>query len=146
MAERRHWKRGHHANVGVSARLFTSGLRATGRQRDDHSGRLDITGPITEGRVLINAMSGVGAKRKSCARPEHYRLLHPALAERMLIFWRSIRMSMTATIVRVPGSKLNMESTNLNTRLTSIGTRVSGEFRRDARGVAGNYISPSALL
>ena len=24
------------------------------RRRDDHSGRLDITGPITEGRVLIN--------------------------------------------------------------------------------------------
>src|SRR5262249_7966854 len=28
---------------------------ARARRRDDHSGRLDITGPITEGRVLINA-------------------------------------------------------------------------------------------
>jgi len=29
--------------------------RSVSSARDDHSGRLDITGPITEGRVLINA-------------------------------------------------------------------------------------------
>src|SRR5262249_56377292 len=41
---------------------------ARARRRDDHSGRLDITGPITEERVLINAqMSGLGAKLDSCA-------------------------------------------------------------------------------
>src|SRR5262249_41364241 len=40
---------------------------ARARRRDDHSGRLDITGPITEERVLINAdigrMSALGANR-----------------------------------------------------------------------------------
>src|SRR5262249_21599234 len=35
-------------------RFLVLALPDESRRRDDHSGRLDITGPITEGRVLIN--------------------------------------------------------------------------------------------
>jgi hypothetical protein len=43
--------------IGTDAKRLEDAFeqKLSARRRDDHSGRLDITGPITEGRVLINA-------------------------------------------------------------------------------------------
>src|SRR5262249_38568163 len=43
-------------------RAGSSCLFFQGTWLDDHSGRLDITGPITEGRVLINAQIAAGLR------------------------------------------------------------------------------------
>src|SRR5262249_11238283 len=50
---------------------------ARARRRDDHSGRLDITGPITEGRVLINVQIGDPTFKRKNALEIRSALLSP---------------------------------------------------------------------